>query len=558
MPKITGAQFIADTLQGYGVTHVFFVPYILGHTMVELEERTGIKRILTHGEKAAAYMADGYARACGRPGICMAQMIGAANLAAGLRDASLACSPVIALTGGPYPASCGKHVYQEIDDLPVFRQVTKFSAQVSRADRLPDVVRQAFRAATTGTPGPVYIQLQGHLGEIELDSLESESGAENRFSCVPPFRPEADGNSVREVARLLQSAKKPLIVAGGGVRTSRAHRELVALAERLSIPVATSLNAKEVIPGNHPLAVGVPGLYCRESANRAALEADLVFFIGSRTGSQTTFDWRVPPMGTPVIQLDVNPAELGRHYPNRASLLGDAKVTLSQLIREVDPSTASIREEWVERVRGFVHQWQDEFGAKMNSDAVPVRPERICRELTRMLPDHTLLVSETGHSGMWTGGMVDLNGSGQQYIRAAGSLGWGLPASLGAKLALPEQPVLLFTGDGGFWYHIGELETAARWNIKTVFLVNNNSSLNQEMKPNRDAYGGELHGEHADLWKFRDVNFVQVAEAMGVQGVRVEKPGDLPQALDRAFSAGAPFVIDVATEVEAVAPLARV
>jgi acetolactate synthase-1/2/3 large subunit len=133
-----------------------------------------------------------------------------------------------------------------------------------------------------------------------------------------------------------------------------------------------------------------------------------------------------------------------------------------------------------------------------------------------------------------------------------------LPASLGAKLALPEQPVLLFTGDGGFWYHIGELETAARWNIKTVFLVNNNSSLNQEIKPNRDAYGGELHGEHADLWKFRDVNFVQVAEAMGVQGVRVEKPGDLPQALDRAFSAGAPFVIDVATEVEAVAPLARV
>ena len=558
MSKVTGAQFIADVLQDYGVTHVFFVPYILGHTMVELERRTGIKRILTHGEKAAAYMADGYARACGRPGICMAQMIGAANLAAGLRDASLACSPVIALTGGPYPASCGKHVYQEIDDLPIFRQVTKFSAQVNRVDRLPDVIRQAFRAATTGTPGPVYIQLQGHLGEIELCSMESESGAEKRFSCVPPFRTEADGNSVREVARLLQSAKKPLIVAGGGVRTSRAHRELVELAERLSIPVATSLNAKEVIPGNHPLAVGVPGLYCRESANRAALEADLVFFVGSRTGSQVTFDWRVPPMGTAVIQLDVDPAELGRHYPNRASLLGDAKVTLSQLIREVDPSTADVRKDWVERVKGFVREWQDEFGTKMNSDAVPIRPERICRELTKMLPDRAVLVSETGHSGMWTGGMVDLNGSGQQYIRAAGSLGWGLPASLGAKLALPEQPVLLFTGDGGFWYHISELETAARWNIKTVFLVNNNSGLNQEMKPNQDAYGGKLHGEHGDLWKFRDVNFVQVAEAMGVQGVRVEKPGDLPHALDRAFSAGAPFVIDIATDVEAVAPLAKV
>jgi len=558
MSKITGAQFIADTLQGYGVTHVFFVPYILGHTMVELEKRTGIKRILTHGEKAAAYMADGYARACGRPGVCMAQLVGAANLAAGLRDASLACSPIIALTGGPYLTSRGKHVYQEVDDLPIFRPVTKFSAPVNRADRLPDLLRQAFREATTGSPGPVYIQLQGHSGEIELESIEIAPIAEERFSCVPPFRAEADGDSVKEVARLLQSAKKPLIVAGGGVRASRAHRELVELAERLSIPVATSLNAKEIIPGNHPLAVGVPGLYCRESANRAVLEADLVFFVGSRTGSQLTFNWRVPPMGTAVIQLDVNPAELGRHYPNRASLLGDAKASLSRLIREVDPATADRRKDWVERVRGFVCEWRDEFDTKMNSDAVPVRPERVCRELTKMLPDHTVLVSETGHSGMWTGGMVDLNGSGQQYIRAAGSLGWGLPASLGAKLALPEQPVLLFTGDGGFWYHIGELETAARWNIKTIFLINNNSGFNQEMKPNQEAYGGELHGAHGDLWKFRDVNFVQVAEAMGVQGVRVEKPGDLPHALDQAFSANAPFVIDVVTDVEAVAPLATV
>jgi acetolactate synthase-1/2/3 large subunit len=193
----------------------------------------------------------------------------------------------------------------------------------------------------------------------------------------------------------------------------------------------------------------------------------------------------------------------------------------------------------------------------MDSDAVPIRPERICRELTDNLPDETVLLSDTGHSGMWTGGMVDLNGSEQQYIRAAGSLGWGLPASLGAKLALPDRPVLLFTGDGGFWYHIAELETAARWKINAVFLVNNNSALNQEMAPNREAYGGELHGKHGDLWKFRDVNFVQVAEAMGVQGVRVEKPADLPLALDQAFSADGPFVIDVVTDAEAVAPVAK-
>jgi acetolactate synthase-1/2/3 large subunit len=280
--------------------------------------------------------------------------------------------------------------------------------------------------------------------------------------------------------------------------------------------------------------------------------------VGSRTGSQVTLDWRLPPFGTPVIQLDINPEELGRHYQNEASLLGDAKATLSRLIREVDPLTANTRKDWVKRLQGFVQEWRAEFSPNMQSEAVPIRPERICLELTEHLPDQTLLLSDTGHSGMWTGGMVDLNRSGQQYIRAAGSLGWGLPASLGAKLALPDRPVLLFTGDGGFWYHIAELETAARWNINTVFLINNNSALNQEMQPNKEAYGGELHGDHGDLWRFQHVDFVKVAEAMGVQGIRVEKPPDLPLALDQAFSVKAPFVIDVVTDVEAVAPLAKV
>jgi acetolactate synthase-1/2/3 large subunit len=465
---------------------------------------------------------------------------------------------MIALTGGPYPVSRGKQVYQEVDDLPAFAPVTKFSASVDTVERLSDVFRQAFRAATTGTPGPTYVQFQGHWGaEIETCSMEIEPVVDERFSGLPPFRTDADTNSVKDVVQLLQSAERPLIVAGGGVRASRAHRELVELAELLSIPVATSLNAKEVIPGDHPLSVGVPGLYCRESANRAVIDADLVFFVGSRTGSQVTFEWKLPRQGTPVIQLDVNPQELGRHYPNQVSLLGDAKTTLSRLVRQVDPSTAGTRKSWIEQVQRYVREWRDEFSAHMLSDAIPIRPERICHELTRMLPDRALLVSDTGHSGMWTGGMVDLNRPGQQYIRAAGSLGWGLPASLGAKLALPDRPVLLFTGDGGFWYHLSELETAARWNIKAVFLVNNNSALNQEMEPNKAVYGGELHGEHGDLWKFRDVNFVQVAQAMGVQGIRVERPRDLPLALDQAFSADTPFVIDVVTDVDAVAPLAK-
>ena len=167
MARITGAQYLAEALDAYGVTHAFFVPMILAHTLAEMEERTGIQRVMAHSEKAAVYMADGYARACGRPGVCFAQTIGAANLAAGLRDPYLACTPLIAITGGPYPETRNRHTYQQIEDAPLFKPVTKYTAQVDSVEALPEALRQAFRAATTGTPGPTHIELQGHFGEVE-------------------------------------------------------------------------------------------------------------------------------------------------------------------------------------------------------------------------------------------------------------------------------------------------------------------------------------------------------------------------------------------------------
>ena len=556
MPRISGAQFLADSLEAYGVTHVFFVPAILTHTLAQMESRTKIKRILTHGEKSAVYMADGYARATGRPGVSFAQCIGAANLAAALRDPFMACSPMVVFTGGTSPHTRHRHTYQQIDDFPLFGPLTKYSARVDEVCRLPDVVRQAFRAATTGTPGPAHIELAGHFGELEQQVDELTVVCEPQFGRVPALRPLADSGVVAEAARLLQQAKRPVIVAGGGVRSSAAGQELVELAERLALPVATSLNAKDVVPGNHPLNVGVPGWYCRKSANQVVMEADLVFFVGSHTGSQVTAKWRVPPVGTPVIQLDINPEELGRHYPNRVSLLGDAKVVLGQLIEAADASSAATRSTWIARARALVGLWREEFAGLMNSDAVPIRPERLCKDLTELMPPDTLLLAETGHSGMWAGGMIDLKKPGQGFLRAAGSLGWGLPAALGAKLALPDRPVLLFSGDGGFWYHLAELETAVRWNIAAVLLVNNNRSLNQVIDPCKEAYGGELRGNHAELWQFRDVSFAQLAEAMGAEGIRVGQPGELVGALDKAFSCGKPCVVEVITEITAMAPLA--
>jgi acetolactate synthase-1/2/3 large subunit len=572
-PKITGAEYLARALDAYGVTAAFFVPTILSRTLYELEARTGVRRILTHGEKASVYMADGYARASGRPGICMAQTVGAANLAAGLRDPFLGCSPVLAFTGGPYHWSRGRNYYQEIEDFPLFKSVTKFSAHVTDASRLPDLLAHALAAATAGKPGPVHLEVAGHSGEdVENSDTDAAVPAAGPVQ-VPRLRSRPTTESVAAAVQLLRAASRPVIVAGGGVRASGAGPELRALAERLNVPVATSLNAKDVLPGDHPLNVGVPGLYSRASANHVLLEADLVFFVGSKTGNQVTLKWQVPPPSTKVIHLDIDPAEIGRHYPDTLGLLGDAKLGLAELTEALaaDPGDHGVADHgatdrgvtdhgvtdhgaWTRRAQHLVRSWREKWHEPMTSDQVPIRPERLSAELTAHLPDNALLVSDTGHSGMWTAGMIDLCRPGQGYIRAAGSLGWGLPAALGAQVAQPDRPVVLFTGDGGLWYHIGELETAARCQIPAVFVVNNNSSLNQEINVYTSAYGGKLHGRHGELWHFRETDFAQVAESMGVLGLTVRKAQDFEGALDKALASGRPAVINVVTEMEAIAP----
>lgn len=553
MPKMTGGRFIAETVKGYGLTHVFFMPFIAPRALMEME-KLGIKRIQTHGEKAAAYMADAYGRVKRSPGLCMAQSVGAVNLAAGLQDAYLACSPVIALTGRERQVNQQRHAYQEVDHVNPFSAVTKYSAFVAKPEQLPIYLRQAFRSATSGTPGPVHLDLEGIAGQIVVESeAELEVIIEKSFAEVPPFRPEAELEKVREALQLLSQAKRPIIVAGGGVTASGARAELVALAEKLSIPVATSLNAKAMFPYDHPLAVGVPGSYSRACANQTLCEADLVFFIGSHTGGQVTNGYTIPPQGTPVIQLDINPVEIGRNYPIKVGLQGDVTSSLRRMIEQAE--SAKPRIEWIRRVQELVQNWKESVSDQANSDIVPIRPERLCRELTETLPADAILVSDTGHSGIWTGTMIDLKQPNQQYIRCAGSLGWGLPAAMGAKCAQPDRPVLCFTGDGGIWYHLAELETAMKYGINTVTVVNNNHSLNQEKGGNERIYGGQTPGSD-ELWIFPDADFARIAESMGCLGLTVNTAGELAGALDQAFAAGKPAVVDVKTHIEGIAPRA--
>ncbi|OGA05511.1 MAG: hypothetical protein A3H35_13535 [Betaproteobacteria bacterium RIFCSPLOWO2_02_FULL_62_17] len=440
-------------LAGYGVTHVFMVPAVLRASFAEMERRTGIKRIHAHGEKAAAYMADGYARASGRPGVCMAQVIGALNLAAGLRDAWLAYSPVIAFTGGREPKTQYRKVYQEINDMPAFEPVTKFNATVDAAERFPDMIAQAFRVAVSGSPGPVHLQFRGNEGQVDAEEADMSPRIETQFARVPPFRPAPEQAAVAAALTALQRASRPAIVAGGGVRASGVARELVALAEKLAIPVATSLNG-------------------------------------------------------------------------------------------------------MDSIQGLCGEWREKYRALLASDAVPMRPERLCADLSATLPEDAIVMVDTGHAGMWMGGMFDLCSPAQSYIRSAGHLGWAFPAGIGAKAACPERPVVVFTGDAGFWNHIAEIETAVRWGINSVTVVNNNGGGNQSKRGFDRAYGGEQTEQARELWTFSKVNFARIAEDMGALGIRVERPADFVPALERALKAGLPVVIDAVTDIEALAPLA--
>ena len=556
MPKQIGAAVLADMLEAYGVTHIFFLPAILRRMLREIERRTSITRIHTRSEAGAAYMADGYARVTGRPGICMAQIVGALNLCAGLRDAHLAKSPVIALTGGREANHRDRWAYQEVDDLPAFTPYTKLNAAVDDPERLPDMIRQAFRAATTGCPGPVHLQLSGNSGQvIDNSEIQFDGVIEPQFGQIPPDRPQPDLEQIRKAVDRIALSERPVIVAGAGTKMSGAYDALNKLADSMQIPVATSLAAKDAILENNPLSVGVVGTYSRRSANQVVASADLVIFVGTRAGGMTTHFWTIPSKGTATIQIDIDPSVNGRNYPNEVSVVGDAKACLEKM-SEMNVPVPSNRSKWLTEVKNICTSYKEDFSEVYNSKAVPIRPERIVHELSKEMPGNAVVVVDTGHSGMWMGGMFEMRKTSQSYIRSSGHLGWAFPAAIGAKCGAPERPVICFTGDLGFWYHMAELETAVRCKIKTITVINNNNSGNQALRTTKMLYDDKLTDRSNEMFPRTKDNFAKIAEDMGAIGIRVENPEDIKPAFQRALEEELPVVIDIVSDIEVVAPLA--
>jgi acetolactate synthase-1/2/3 large subunit len=553
--KMTGARLFAQMLKAYGVSHVFFMDAILRRALAEMEE-VGIRRILGHSEKAVAYMADGYARVSGRPGICMAQSVGAANLASGMQDPYLGHSAVIAFSGRHVAPFQHRNAYQEVQHGPLYAPVTKFHAQIDTLEQIPHLMRQAFREATTGTPRPVHLDMAGLTGDA-ITSLEGNFDivADEAHTRFPAFRPAPDPGAVQRAVAAIKACSRPVIVADRGAAISGAADALARLAAGIQAPVVSTLDAKDLMVEDHPLYRGSLGLYGRSCANHVVAEADLVIFAGSNTSDHTTANYNMPKAGTAIIQIDLDPVEIGRNYPAVIGIHSDVRAALDALAAA---ASATKRDDWLAHTMKFVTEWRAEAEKARTSDDAPLRPERICGELTELLPRDAILVADTGYAALWTGTLVYLRHPTQRYIRAAGSLGWSFPASLGAKCAAPDKPVICFCGDGGFFYHLPELETARRRGIKTVTIVNNNHSLAQGLRNLNIAYQGRDQTHKGECFEFRETDFARVAQSFDCFGVTVEKPQDFRKAFAAAMASDLPAVIDVKTAFGHQAPMAWV
>ena len=542
-----GYEFIAQTIKEYGISHVFKMEVILLRTVKELN-RIGVNVVITHNETAAGFMADGYARSTGKPGIAMSQSIGAGSMVPGIFDAHLGNSPVIAITGMKEPKLQYKNGFQEADHQKMFAGITKFNAIAYSSVQLGYLLRQSIREAMTGKPGPAHLDFMDRIGRMtELYDVDEPIFADEAFKSSPPYRLVPDSEMVDKAVEALNKAERPLILSGRGAVVSGAHDEVIEFARKGDIPVVTTPDGKAIIDENDPLWAGIIGEYGMACANKTASVADLVIIIGSNANDSTTHEWRCPPPETQVIHIDIATTEIGRNYPNTIGLAGDAKVTTGMLIEKM---AAKTHEAWRSQVSGYFETNREVLENMMDAGNGLIQPARMVREINKALPDNAIIVSDTGHEAMFSNGILRLKPT-QNYFRCAGSLGWPYPASLGMKCGNPDRPVVAFIGDGGFFYYLGEMETAVRAGIATVTVVNNNGGLGLCAKNVNDLYVDDPE-RGVENYKFSPVNFSEAAKAFGCESIRVTEAEDIAPAIEKGLQSGKPTIVEVITDLNAV------
>jgi acetolactate synthase-1/2/3 large subunit len=539
-PQLSGAEAMVRMLQLHGVKHIFG---LCGDTSLPFYDALarldhGMTHILTRDERSASYMADGYARVTGRVGVCEGPSGGGATyLIPGIVEANESSIAVLGITTDISTTSRGRFALTELDQKGLYRPLTKRTEVIDHAADIPDAVRRAFRAMTSGRPGAAHLGLPFDVQNGKVP--EKDVWAKPELGVFPSTRSSPQKAAIKRAAAALAAASMPVFVCGGGVIISGAEKELAALAEALGAPVATTVSGHGSLADNHPLSLGVVGSNGGTLPTREALmKADLVVFVGCRAGSVTTERWRHPAPGTPVIHIDVDPKVIGANYKTKAGLIGDAKLILGALLSEISGRKG--------KGEGIVKEAKDRkfsaFRELAKSDATPILPERIVATLQEVLPRDATVVCDPGTPCPYFSAYYEFLEPGRYFIsnRAHGALGYSMAAAVGAHFGRPGSKTVSVMGDGSFGFTAGELETIVRLKVPLMMVVISNSTYGWIKAGQKNGFDKRYFSVD-----FSRTDHARVAEAFGVKAFRVERPEALKAAFAAAAEHGGPALVDV-------------
>jgi len=540
---LKGSEILINKLKENGIDTIFGYPGGVLLPFYDALCESDIEHILVRHEQAAAHAADGYSRASGKVGVCLATSgPGATNVTTGIATAHMDSSPIIALTGQVPTGLIGKDVFQEVDTIGITMPISKHNYQPRTADKISEVVDKSFYIASTGRPGPVIIDLPRNALEEEIDMDKI-----NPDTTTPGYKPRGIGNlkQVKKAVEIILKSKKPIILAGGGVILSDASEELIKFARLTNIPIATSLMGKGVIDEEDPLSLGMIGMHGIRETNRALTECDCLIAIGCRFSDRSVSNTEEFACHATKIQIDIDPAEIGKTIPIDIPIVGDAKLTLDEFIEEV--KELKTPNNWTSK-QVEIRENNQPF---MDYTDIPLKPQRTIKELMEALTPNTIITTDVGQNQMWMAHYYKSRNP-RTFISSGGlgAMGFGLPAAIGAQIAKPEENVVAITGDGGFAMVSQELATIKENDLPVVTCILNNRYLGMV------AQLQKLFNEHVYATKLTATpDFVKLAEAYGIKGERVEKPGELKETLENALKSREATVIEVVIDDKELLPI---
>lgn len=541
-----GGEAIIESLKKMGVEVIFGYPGGQLIPFYDMLYDADMDHMLVRHEQCAAHAADGYARASGKVGVCLATSgPGATNLVTGIATAYMDSSPILAITGQVPSALIGNDAFQEADIVGITMPITKHSYQVSNPDLIPSTIKTGFDLAKSGRPGPVLIDVPKEVQEGELSKFEDS------LISTPGYNPTIKGNikQIKKARELIENAKQPLILAGGGVLIANASEELVRFARMINAPVMTSLLGKGVIDENDDLSLGMLGMHGRKVANDSINESDLLIAIGTRFSDRTTGRLSDFAPDAKVIHIDIDPAEIGKNVEVDLPIVGDAKNILTSLIDVLGGYKSNdSAKSWANTLKTH----RVEKYPRCSYEDVPLKPQNVMKEIGAAINEDTIITTDVGQNQMWAAHFLDIQ-KPRKFISSGGlgTMGFGLPSAIGAKVACPEDPVMSITGDGGFLMVCQELATIRQYDTPVIVTILENRTLGMVYQWQNLLYDER----YCQTTLNESPDFVKLAESFGLNAERITKPGETEEAVKKAIKDNEPIVLDIIVDKNECLPM---